>query len=111
MNAITNKVEGSNECFIRLATLIFPFPLPKAKKSVIYSRAFANPNTPKETTLVMEQADHLRDQVLDELLQNRPNNPAVTNTTERYIPVLHRIIASIDSSVSGLFMEQLIGGI
>jgi hypothetical protein len=95
--------EESQVSLVRLSTLVFRFPLPKGKKTVNFKKAFATATTPQATVTAMEQADTYRSQFLDEALVNRINYPAVAAGAERYIPLLHRIIASIDASVSAAF--------
>jgi hypothetical protein len=87
------------ESLLALSTIVYPMPIPKGKKGVAYSKAFAAPGTPAATTAAMEKVEQLRNQFLDEILAHTPNHAAISAAADRYVPELHRIIASIDGSV------------
>lgn len=63
-------------------------------------QAFAAPGTPAATTASLESIDKLRDEVMEELGKAKPNPPGISAAVDRYAPQLHRIIQSIDASVS-----------
>ena len=93
--------DGAQEALLLLATRVFPFPIPKGKKSPgLYTKAFAAAGTPAATTATMEAIDKLRNEFLDEVIQQKPNQAAIAAAVDRYAPQLHRIIHSIDASVS-----------
>jgi len=48
----------------------------------------------------MESIDKLRDEMIEELSKAKVNQPGVAAGVDRYAPQLHRIIQSIDASVS-----------
>ena len=53
--------DGAQDALLALATLVFPFPLPKGKKGgAAYAKAFAATGTPAATTATMESIDKLR---------------------------------------------------
>ena len=53
--------DGAQDALLTLATLVFPFPLPKGKKGgAAYAKAFAATGTPAATTATMESIDKLR---------------------------------------------------
>lgn len=65
-------------------------------------QAFAAPGTPAATTATMESIDKLRDELIEEVSRAKVNQPGVATAVNRYAPQLHRIIQSIDASVSRL---------
>ena len=50
----------------------------------------------------MESIDKLRDELIEEVSRAKVNQPGVAAAVDRYAPQLHRIIQSIDASVSRL---------
>lgn len=48
----------------------------------------------------MESIDKLRDELINEVSKAKMNQPGVAAAVDRYAPQLHRIIQSIDASVS-----------
>ena len=100
--------DGAQDALLCLCTRIFPFPIPKGKKSPgLYAKAFAAMGTPPSTTATMEAIDNLRNQFLDEILQQKPNQASVASAADRYAPQVHRIIHSIDASVSCMVSNQM----
>lgn len=94
--------DPAKDSLLTLASLVFPFHLPKGKKSIAYAKSFIVSDMPQETLRALELADQQRNQFLDEVLAPRENPAAIAAAAERYIPSLHRIITSIDASVSPL---------
>lgn len=121
--------DGAQEALLTLMTLVYPCPLPKGRKLAASGcsfskvrrtkrkemivgpirrpphahttdQAFAAPGTPAATTATMESIDKLRDEMIDEVSRAKINQPGVAVAVDRYAPQLHRIIQSIDASVS-----------
>lgn len=93
--------DGAQDALLTLITRVFPFPIPKGKKAPgLFAKAFAAAGTPQATTATMDAIDNLRNAFLDEVCQQTPYQAGVSAAADRYAPQLHRIIKSIDSSVS-----------
>jgi hypothetical protein len=88
------------ESILRIASLVYQFHLPKGKKNIFYGKSFILTDMPQATVSALEQADTLRNRFMDEVLAPNENPPAISAAAEKYIPALHRIITSIDASVS-----------
>jgi hypothetical protein len=92
--------DGAQDALLILATLVYPFPLPKGKKGgAAFAKAFSATGTPAATTATMESIDKLREEFVDEVSKPKPSMTAVSSAADRYAPQLHRIIQSIDASV------------
>lgn len=73
---------------------------PSRSVKTLSEQAFAAPGTPAATTATMESIDKLRDEMMEELGRAKANPPGIAAAVDRYAPQLHRIIQSIDASVS-----------
>ena len=70
-------------------------------------QAFAAPGTPAATTATMESIVKLRDELIYEVIKAKASQPGVAAAVDRYAPQLHRIIQSIDASVSLCMLRGL----
>jgi hypothetical protein len=99
--ASTILPDGLQDSLLTLCTLVYPLPLPRGKKSgAAFAKAFSSVGTPEATTSIMEGIDKVRQEFVDDVSKLKVSPAAVSTAADRYAPQLHRIIQSIDASVS-----------
>ena len=90
------------------ATIIYPLKAPKVVSNIDYANTFIIHPSFTDTKKALEIADMTRKQMANELASppGQINYTNVVNNTERYLPLLLRVIRSIDQSVKAVRLTR-----